>query len=101
MKKLDEETDFVNLVSVLGVAGTKPQVVAAPPAPPPVPTLTSRAFNRIPFDDYLFGLTFCQGNQNMGTVFVRPNSDFYRPFIKSLARFCQPQVSFEGQIVKV
>ncbi len=103
MKKLDEETDFAYMTSVLGSVGA--QQVAAVPATAavtaPVPQLFDAAFNQIPFDEYLFSFTFMKGSENMGTVFMRPNCYFNRPFIQNLARFCLAPVYFEGEIIKV
>lgn len=103
MKKLDEETDFAYMASVLGSVGTQQQAAAVPATtvPAPTPKLFDVPFNEIPFDEYLFSMTFMKGNENMGKVYMQPNCYFYLPFIQSLARFCKPSVFFEGEIIKV
>jgi len=108
IKKMDEENDFANMISLLGAVEAQQQVSAAPTTvpvnkspPQPAPKLSARAFNGIHFDSYLFVMNFTQGSQQIGTVVVKPSPRFYRPLMKSLARFCQPKMAFEGQITKV
>ncbi len=121
IKKMDEENDFANMISLLGAVGAQ-QVSAAAPAtasaisssqqvsaalsrtlvsfPPPKPKLSARDFSEIHFNDYLLVMNFNHGSQNIGTVVEKPSPHFYRPVIKSLARFCQSKVAFDGRIAK-
>lgn len=46
-------------------------------------------------------MTFTRRNLYIGTVLVKPDKNFYRPFIEGLAGFCQSQKAFGGQIEKV
>ena len=104
IKKLDEENDFSNMVSLLGAVGAQQQVSVAPVTSslPPAPKLSSKVFSGIHFDDYLYVMNFITpGGRNIGTVVVKPSPDFYGPFIRTFARFCQPKAVFEGRIDKV
>jgi len=49
----------------------------------------------------VFAMTFTRRNRNMGTILLKPDKNFYRPFIEGLARFCQSPILFSGQIEKV
>jgi len=59
-------------------------------------------FSRISFQDYLFRLEFTRAGQNLGSIQIKPDEAFYRPFINRLARFChQSPMVFGSSIVKV
>lgn len=49
----------------------------------------------------VFAMTFTRRNRNIGTILLKPDKNFYRPFIEGLARFCQSPMIFSGQIEKV
>lgn len=64
--------------------------------------ISDEEFNEISFTSYLFLLEFTQGSQQLGSIMIKPDEAFYRPFIIGLARFChQSPMIFGSTIVKV
>ncbi len=64
--------------------------------------ISDEEFNQISFQSYLFLLEFTQGSRKLGSIMIKPDEAFYRPFMISLARFCHgsPMI-FRSSIAKV
>ncbi len=53
------------------------------------PRIEKTIINEIDFRYFVFSMNFFHREYSLGTILVRPDSRFYRPFVDSLAQFCQ------------
>jgi len=51
--------------------------------------------------DSVFAMKCSRNNRHIGTVLVKPDKKFYKPFMDGLKQFCQSTVTFSGKIDKV
>lgn len=89
------------LISALNESLAETRALLPEPRAAKMPRLDGAANDSFDITEAVIAMTFFQYPNEIGTVYVKPDANFYQPFLEEFGHFCLASTPFGGQIDKV
>jgi len=89
------------LISGLNESLAEERALLPEPKAAKIPRLDGAANDSFDITEAVIAMTFFQYPSEIGTVYIKPDINFYQPFLEEFGQFCLSSTPFGGEIDKV